>query len=178
MQREELSLLSRKVEFHARLTCLSGVLKCVNLASDFRAVTGKRTQSLLHNPARRARVLAVVLLASIAWSATAEFTHHHGVQSAAPVGALLSQAQALNVSDQTSAPRIESGETERSSSRSTSAADCLICQLQQNLSATLVNSPPRVATVDIHVVRVPAMAIVQLSEFATNQHGRAPPINL
>jgi hypothetical protein len=134
---------------------------------------------LLPGPARRARVLAVVLLASIAWGATAEFTHHHGAQSTARVsGSLLSKAQGPNVADQTPAVRIESGETERSSSRSTNATDCLICQLQQNLSATLFNSPPRVATVDIQVVRVPATIVVQLSEFAANQHGRAPPSNL
>jgi hypothetical protein len=75
-------------------------------------------------------------------------------------------------------PRIESGETERSSSRSPTGGECLICQLHQNLSATLFNSQPRAATVDVHVLTVPATVIVQLSEFATNQHGRAPPINL
>ena|ERR1700694_5232553 len=139
---------------------------------------GKGPQLILSTPVRRARLLAVVLLASIAWGTTAEFTHHHGAQSTFRLGALLSQAQALNGAEQTFAPRIESRETEASSSRSNTGADCLICQLHQNLSATLFNSPPRVAAVDIHVVSGSAQVIFQLPEFAAHQHGRAPPINL
>jgi hypothetical protein len=122
-------------------------------------------------------VLAVVLLASIAWGATAEFTHHHGAQSTVRFSALLSQAQASN-GEQTATPRVESGETETSSSRSTNGADCLICQLHQNLSATLFNAPLRVATVDIRVLNGPATVVFPLSEVASNQHGRAPPSDL
>jgi len=131
----------------------------------------------LHKPARRARALAVVLLASIAWGATAEFTHHHGSQSTARFSALLSQTQTSNVGEQTTTPRVESG-TEASSSRSTNGADCLICQLHQNLSTTLFNTPPRVTPVDIHVVSASATVIFPLSEIASNQRGRAPPFNL
>jgi hypothetical protein len=123
-------------------------------------------------------VLAVVLLASIAWGATAEFTHHHGARSTARVSTLLSQAQASNVGEQTTTPRFESGETEASSSRSTNGADCLICQLHQNLSATLFNAPPRVAPVDIQVVSASATVIFPPSEVTSNQQGRAPPSNL
>ncbi len=122
-------------------------------------------------------MLAVVLLASIAWGATAEFTHHHGAQSAVRFGALLSQAPASN-GEQTATSRVGSGETEKSSSRSTNGADCLICQLHQNLSATLFNAPPRVAPVDIHIVSASATVIFPPSEVASNQHGRAPPSNL
>ena len=139
---------------------------------------GKRTHLFLHNPARRARVLAVVLLASIAWGATAEFTHHHGARSIPRVSTLLNQSQAANVGEQTATPRFESGETQRSSSKSTNAADCLICQLHQNLSTTLFNTPPRVAPVDLQVVSASATVVFPLSEVASNQHGRAPPSNL
>jgi hypothetical protein len=141
-------------------------------------VIRKRTQLLLHNPARRARVLALVLLASIAWGATAEFTHHHGAQSTARLSATPNQAQASNVAAQTATPRVESGETGTSSSKSSNGADCLICQLHQNLSATLFNTPPRVAPIDIQVVSASATVIFPLSEVASNQHGRAPPSNL
>ena len=137
-----------------------------------------RTYLLLHSPARRARVLAVMLLASIAWGATAEFTHHHGFQSTARVSALLSQTQNANASAQTATPLVESGGTKRSSSRSTNAADCLICQLHQNLSTTLFNTPPRVAPVDLQVVSASATVIFPLPEVTSNQHGRAPPSNL
>jgi len=132
---------------------------------------------LLHKPAGRARVLAFVLLASIAWGATAEFTHHHGVQSTARISTLLSQSQASNAGKQTT-PRVESGETEASSSRSTSGAGCLICQLHQNLSTTLFNTPPRVVPVDLPVVSASATVILPPSEVAANQHGRAPPSSL
>jgi len=121
--------------------------------------------------------LAVVLLASIAWGATAEFTHHHGAQSTVRVSTLLSQTQTSNVGEQTTTTRAESG-TEASSSGSTNGADCLICQLHQNLSATLFNTPPRVTPVDIHVGSTSATVIFPLSEVASNQHGRAPPSNL
>jgi hypothetical protein len=122
-------------------------------------------------------VLAAVLLASIAWGATAEFTHHHGAQSTARVSALLSQAQASNVVE-TTTPRVQSGGTEASSSKSTNAADCLICQLHQNLSTTLFNTPPRVAPVDLPVVSASATVVFPLSEGTSNQQGRAPPANL
>jgi hypothetical protein len=123
-------------------------------------------------------VLAFVLLASIAWGATAEFTHNHGARSTARASTLLSQAQTSNVTDQTATSLVESGKTQRSSSKSTNAADCLICQLHQNLSTTLFNTPPRVAPVDLQVVGASTTVIVPLSEVASNQHGRAPPSNL
>jgi hypothetical protein len=123
-------------------------------------------------------VLAVVLLASIAWGATAEFTHHHGAQSTARVSTLFGQAQATNVGEQTATPRVEAGETQRSSSKSTNGADCLICQLHQNLSTTLFNTPPRVAPVNVNVVGASATIIFPPSEVAANQHGRAPPSSL
>jgi len=123
-------------------------------------------------------VLAIVLLASIAWGATAEFTHHHGAQSTARLSATLSQAQASNVAEQTATSRVEAGETERSSSKSTNGADCLICQLHQNLSTTLFNAPPRVTPVDVQVVSASATVIFPISEVASNQRGRAPPSNL
>ena len=138
----------------------------------------KRTQLLLRNPARRARVLAAVLLATIAWGATAEFTHNHGARLTARVGTLLSQTQAANTGAQTATPLVESGETKRSSSRSTNGADCLICQLHQNLSTTLFNTPLRVTPVDIYVVSASATVSFPPSEVASNQHGRAPPSNL
>jgi len=122
-------------------------------------------------------VLAVVLLASITWGATAEFTHHHGSQSTVRFSALLSQTQTSNVGEQTTTTRAESG-TEASSSGSTNGADCLTCQLHQNLSTTLFNTPPRVTPVDIHVGSTSATVIFPLSEVASNQHGRAPPSNL
>jgi hypothetical protein len=119
-----------------------------------------------------------VLLASIGWGATAEFTHNHGARSTARASTPLSQAQASNADEQTTSPRVESGETERSSSKSTNGADCLICQLHQNLSTTLFNAPPSVAAIDIHVAGATAAIVFPPSEVASNQHGRAPPANL
>ncbi len=123
-------------------------------------------------------MLAMVLLASIGWGATAEFTHHHGARSTGPADTFLSQAQAANAGEQTTTPRVESADTEASSSASTNGAGCLICQLHQNLSTTLFNTPPRVAPVDLQIVSSSAPVLFPLSEVASNQHGRAPPSNL
>jgi hypothetical protein len=122
-------------------------------------------------------VLAVVLLAFIAWGATAEFTHNHGAQSRARTSTLLSQTQASNINEQTTRLQVESG-TEASSSGSTNGADCLICQLHQNLSTTLFSTPPRVAPAEIHVAGTIATIVFPPSEVASNQRGRAPPANL
>jgi len=123
-------------------------------------------------------LLAILLLASIGWGATAEFTHHHGLQSTARFSQSLLQTRATEAPDQATGPRIESGETESSSSKSKTGAECLICQLHQNLSTTLFNSPPKIAAAEVRALSTPARTIFQLSEFAPNQHGRAPPVNL
>jgi len=127
-----------------------------------------------HRRISRARLLALLLLGTLAWGATAEFTHRHGAQ----VNARLRLLEATSVSHQPVTPKIEDSSPERQGARSPSSGQCLICQLHQNLSASLFNSPPRIATVDIRVLHKSAAIVCQLSDFASNELGRAPPINL
>jgi len=131
---------------------------------------------IFRSPADRARLLALLLLASLAWGTTAEFNHHHGIK--APVSpTLLSAAQTQNA-DESSSAQVSSSNPNGTSSTSKTGAACLICQLHQNLSATALGHTPGVGTAETHGLKAPPGVIFQLSEFTANCHGRAPPSNL
>jgi hypothetical protein len=139
-------------------------------------VIDKQIQSVWQNRVKRGRIVALILLASLAWATTVEFTHHHGAHPAnsfikSPPGS--SQADGRNED----IALVQSSDREHHSS-TTSSADCSICQLLQNLSATLYNSPPQVEPVDAHVLSALPQLTFKLSKFAASQQGRAPPINL
>jgi len=126
---------------------------------------------LFRNPVKRARLLAFLLLAAFAWGTTGELNHHHGTR--AGLGqSLLSPAQDSIVSE---SAQVSSDNTGGTSSRSRSGAACLICQLHQNLSATLFSEPPRIGSTETLATNATAPVVLQLSEFTANQHGRAPP---
>jgi hypothetical protein len=128
---------------------------------------------IFRSPAKQARLLALMLLASIAWGTTAEFNHHHG--SKARLGQpLLSTTQAQSTDDASSV-RIESSETSGTSSPLKTGAACLICQLHQNLSATALSHTPGVGTTETHGLKAPSSVVFQLSEITANCQGRAPP---
>lgn len=133
-------------------------------------------QTIFGSPAKRARLLALLLLASLAWGATAEFNHHHGGR-ARLAQSLLSTIQAQSLDDASSV-KIESNETNGTSSTSKTGAECLICQLHQNLSTTLLGQTPGVGAAEAHRLNAPATAVFQLSEFTSTGQGRAPPSNL
>lgn len=133
-------------------------------------------KKLFPNQVKRARVLAVLLLASLAWGTTAEFNHHHG-GTASFDQSLLSPTQAHDADDASSV-RIESSKTNGTTSSSKTDAECLICQLHQNLSATALGHVPGVGTAETFGVNAPLSPIFQLSEFTASGHGRAPPANL
>lgn len=129
---------------------------------------------ILGSPAKRARLLAALLLASLAWGTTAEFNHHHGTRAGFDQ-TLLSTTQ--NVDDASSVT-IESSKSNGPTSSSKTGAACLICQLHQNLSATALGHIPGVGAAETHALKAPSSVVVQLSEFTTNCQGRAPPSNL
>ena len=122
-------------------------------------------------------MLAVLLLASLAWGATAEFTHHHGLQSNAGFAESLLNSEPSSLGE-TSAITFQSSDTSGTKSSSKTGAECLICQLHQNLSATVLDQPPGVGPAEMQVLNSPATVVLQLSEFAASQHGRAPPASL
>jgi hypothetical protein len=131
---------------------------------------------IFRSPAKRARLLAALLLASLAWGATAEFNHHHGNRTRFDQS-LLSTTQAQNV-DAASSVRIEPSKTNGTSSPSKTGAECLICQLHQNLSATALGHTPGVGTSETHALKATPNVVFQLSEFTANCQGRAPPSTL
>ncbi len=135
----------------------------------------KRAQLLLLKPVRRARVIAALLLACLAWGATAELNHHHGVRSNSRISQQLDRSETSAAADETTAAQFQSSEQQGPSSKSKTGTDCTICQLHQNLAATLFSHPPRLGTEEATALRAPATVIVEDNEFKPNQRGRAPP---
>src|SRR2546423_8299308 len=131
---------------------------------------------LFGSPVKRARILAVLLLAAIAWGSTVEFTHHHGSR-ARSVESLSSTTQSP-IADEVLSTQISSSNTNGTSSKSKTGAECLICQLHQNLSASEISHTPGVGPTETRGLNSPPSAVVQLSEFRSTGHGRAPPSNL
>ena len=121
-------------------------------------------------------MLALLLLAALSWSTTAEFNHHHG-GGARFEQSLLSATQAQDADDASSV-RIESSKTNGTTSSSKTGAECLICQLHQNLSATVLSHTPGIGTAETLGLHASPIKVFQLSEFTANGHGRAPPSNL
>jgi hypothetical protein len=109
-----------------------------------------------------ARLLAFVLLAFVSYAATAESVHRHG-------GILL-------VSQVCSAPAIASSdETASSVNDDRVTADCLICQLRQQLSFSLLNAPSLNVIPQAQIARFSAAALFSFSGTAAPKRGRAPP---
>ena len=132
----------------------------------------KPAQMLFRNPVKRTRLLALLLLAAFAWGTTAEFSHHHGTN--AKFDESLSSTAQSSTADEATSTRISSSNT-NGTSNSKTGAECLICQLHQNLSATVIGHTPGVGSTETHAIKATAQVVLQLSEFTANQHGRAPP---
>ena len=142
------------------LTCNAGPIR---LSAQFIIVTRERTLPAHGRATNRIRLLALLLLACLSWGATAEFTHNHSTQ--VNQASLQTQSEVAFVSD--------FGRT--TTSKSKSPADCLICQLHQNLSNTVFTHALAVGTVQ-HVSQFFAAAVVvHRADFSTSQRGRAPP---
>jgi hypothetical protein len=108
------------------------------------------------------RVLAFVLLALVTYAATAEAVHRHG-------GLLL-------VANETAATAvIQSGEAGSSANDSRAIGECLICQLRQQLSFTLLNAPQLIVAPQQQTARTQATVVQSFSGSDTPQRGRAPP---
>jgi len=136
-------------------------------------VNAKRNQLFALKAVKRVRLLAALLLASIAWGATAEFTHTHGLRAPST----LAPAPVFNSSfDRTES--VETTDQSRSSSRSRSSAECLICQLHQNLSNTLLGHALATASVETHSLAFNPDLTLHRADFSKSQRGRAPPVNL
>jgi hypothetical protein len=112
-------------------------------------------------------VLALVLLATIGWGASAEVTHHHDFSRRTSERRFQGSSACVN--------SYSSGASRK---RSSTRNECLICQLQQNLSAGGLVPQPRQTPTAKQFARPAAAVIAQRKHFITSERGRAPPINL
>lgn len=113
----------------------------------------------------------MLLLAALAWGSTVEVTHHHGTKLK-PNESLSSASQSATDNEAT---QVSSNNTNGTQSTSRSGDACLICQLHQNLSATVIGHTPGVGPTETRSLNAAPREVVQLSEFISTGHGRAPP---
>ena len=116
-----------------------------------------------HQGAPLARLLAFVLLAFVTYAAIIEVTHRHG-------GLLLSTP------DSSHAAISSSGGVNSSANDSRTIGECLICQLRQQLSFSLLNAPPPIVAPQLQFVRAHATVVLSFSRPDTPRLGRAPPL--
>jgi hypothetical protein len=69
----------------------------------------------------------------------------------------------------------QSSNSGRTSSRSGSQAECLICQLHLNLSSSEINQPSLMGATESQLSFTSINVAVHLFEFADTRRGRAPP---
>jgi hypothetical protein len=112
------------------------------------------------------QILAAILLALVLHGATAGLTHNHGRTSLPRAGA----------SQLTNTPAV-TGSTSASSPAKASNCECLICQLQHNLSITLLTRVPQLELGGVSAT-VPTLASSSyVAELLQQSHGRAPPLS-
>jgi hypothetical protein len=126
---------------------------------------------LFSSPVKRARMLAMLLLAALAWGSTVELTHHHGPK----VRPGDSPSNNVPSATDNEATQISSSSTNGPASKSRSDAECSICQLHQNLSATAIGLTPGVGPTETSGLNTLPRVVVHLSEFSSTGQGRAPP---
>jgi len=110
-------------------------------------------------------VLSLLLLGFIVYGTTVEAAHTHGSLRAANtiVGA-------SNISD----PATET----KTTTNLTGCGDCLICQLHQGFSTTLISVPPSLGTSLLRSGVFNSTPVSAHSQVTTPQRGRAPPLSL
>jgi hypothetical protein len=109
------------------------------------------------------RILAFVLLAFVAYTATAEAVHRHG-------GLLLVPGSSASTAIS------PTGDASSTVNDSRAVGECLICQLRQQLSFTLFNAPLLIVAPQAQLARCAPAALPAFSRSDTPQRGRAPPI--
>jgi hypothetical protein len=122
---------------------------------------------------RQVRLVALLLLASISWGATAEFTHSHGVRNQSALTQTGFETTSFDANES-----VQSSNQSSTSYKTKSAAECLICQLHQNLSNSLLGHAPAIASVETHSFACNPDLAFHRSDFSESQRDRAPPANL
>ncbi|HEV7743754.1 MAG TPA: hypothetical protein VGO56_02045 [Pyrinomonadaceae bacterium] len=110
------------------------------------------------------RVLSLLLLSFIVYGTTVEAAHTHGRPAANNV------VGAAHFSDPTT-------ET-KTATKLTGCGDCLICQLHQNFSTTVISVPPTVLSSSLRSRFLDLNSVAVHSQATTPRRGRAPPFTL
>ncbi|HEY6804325.1 MAG TPA: hypothetical protein VI306_12145 [Pyrinomonadaceae bacterium] len=107
------------------------------------------------------RIVSWALLVFIIYGTTAEAAHHHGrVVPNTPSAASFTQT----------------GNLDGSAGNKSSCNDCLICQLHQNVSTTLIAFRDSSAPVYSTTLFTNTVVVAFHSQTGTPQSGRAPPV--
>ena len=150
-----------------RLTGLAGIpiLQSTPLKAVLKNVNRRPHSKLVRPHAAFARVLSFLLLSFIVYGTTVEAAHKHGnlVRRSDVPGA-------ASVSD------LGSG-TIRTTKLS-GCGDCLICQLHQYFSTTLISRPPTVVPAPLRSRIFNLTAVSVASRTDAPRRGRAPPFSL
>jgi hypothetical protein len=117
------------------------------------------------------QLLTLLLLTSVFWGAVGEFTHNHNFARRRSPIAFGAQAG----SPSAEVDKVQSAETSGVLSKTRTAADCLICQLHQNLSTTAFDQVSPIAATEKQSLRSPAESVFHQTDFSTDCRGRAPP---
>ncbi len=125
-------------------------------------MTSNTVSATRHRHAPLARLLAFVLLAFVTYTTTAESVHRHG-------------GLALKRADVSAASVSSSGDANPSANDSPALGDCLICQLRQNLSFSLLSALPQLVAPQVSAELSQAVALLSASRFEAPKRGRAPP---
>src|SRR4030095_2553540 len=123
-------------------------------------VTSTLTSTNHYKRSGFARALTVLLLALIVHGTTVEAVHRHGNVSNA-------SALTSSVSD--------SGSAKTQGGKLVGCNDCLICQLHQNFSASLINIRSGITPLRVSVRYLESAPLTVQSQTNTPQTGRAPP---
>jgi len=111
------------------------------------------------------RALSLLLLGFIVYGTTVEAAHTHGN--------LIAANNAI-ASSSFSDPATET----KTNSNLLGCGDCLICQLHQSFSATLISVPPSVVPSSLRSRIFDLTAVSVASETNAPRRGRAPPFSL
>ena len=108
------------------------------------------------------RALSILLLAFIICGTTVEAAHNHG--------------NLTGSNKATSAAHFSDPATEGTvDTRSLNCNDCLICQLHQNFSATVLSLTPSLAPLVVTARFIQFHALLASSQTSVTRTGRAPP---
>jgi hypothetical protein len=110
--------------------------------------------------------VALLLLLLLSWGATAELTHRH------------SNGRTDFAESRAALSTFDSNTSSSSSRANVSDSECLICQLHQNLFATLFHHVPHLTPATAQYSYSPATITRYRFQSAATQHGRAPPFVL